>query len=1281
MRRFVRFVTAYSICALLTICSVRITQAQTSRVRPLITQAVNESRLQTLRGNIHPLARPAFDQGAAPADLPMERMLLVLNRSAAQDAALDTLLAAQQDPGSPQYHKWLSPQEFGDQFGVSDQDIQTIKSWLQSHGLEVTRVANGRNVVEFSGIASQVEEAFHTEIHKYVVNGVEHWANSNDPQIPTALNAAVAGVATLHNFAKKSQAISAGQTFEAEAGARPEFTSGTVHALAPADYATIYNINPLFQAGINGAGVTIAVVARTNITVSDITSFRSTFGLTANAPQIIVNGPDPGNAGGSEEAEAVLDTSWAGATAPGATIRVVVSKTTNTTDGVDLSEQYIIDNNLGDVMTESFGDCEAHYSQGSAAFYSSLAKQAASQGITYAVASGDSGAEGCDSPSSTAATSGVSVNILSSTPYTVAVGGTQFNENTQNSSYWATGNNATTEASALSYIPEDVWNESCTVAQCGRTSAGLWSSGGGASIFFPKPSWQTGVAGIPNDGMRDVPDVSMTAAGHDAYLLCLDGSCTPNSRGRIQFQGYSGTSAATPSFAGIVALVVQRTGVRQGQVTNVLYTLAARQSPASCNGSSVAGLPAATCIFNDVTMGNNAVPGETNYGSSSALYQAGVAYDQTTGLGSVNATNLINAWTGGGTPVMVVSPAALTFTAQTIGFSQTLQVNVSNTGTGNLYLSPVITQSANDFSYGKTCGTIVAGGSCQLSVTFLPVAAGVRTGTLVVRSTDGSLVQSVALTGTGVATATQSFTSTTLSFGAQKVLTPGNPQAVTITNSTTQTFSPGALAIAGANPEDFAKFSTCPASLSPGMNCTVYVAFTPLLAGDRVASIAVPLAAGGQQSIQLRGTGTLTGLFEIVNSLTGKVLDVTGGSGQDGTLVQQYSLDGMPQQQWQFFPVAGGSFEIRNWGTGKVLDVMGVSSADGALVQQWSYLGGSNQQWDLVPVDDVHYKIVNRLSGKVLDVVAGSRADGTQVQQWTYFGDAQQLWVLVPVTSYTISNGLSGDVLDVVGGSAAAGTSIDQATASGAREQQWQLLPAGGGYYAILNTQTGRALDVRGVSSANGAQIQEYDYLATANQQWQLVPVSVTGTAINFKIVNRFSGKALDDTGYSTASGTLIQQWDYLGGTNQQWQLSPVVFYTVVNRLSSAVLDVTGGSLADGTGIQQWAPDGFQQQQWQFVPVAGGSFAIVNNLTSKALGVRGSSTADGAAIEQSGYSGSQSQQWQLISIGEGYYAITNSFSGKVLDVTGISTANGASIQQWDYLGGNNQQWQLIPVTN
>jgi hypothetical protein len=612
--------------------------------QPLITQAIDESQLTTLKGNTHPLARPQYDLGVAPASLPMERMLLVLKRSPEQEFALRKLLDDQQDRNSPSYHKWLTPEEFGKQFGPTDADMQTITAWLQSHGFQVG-TTKGRTVLEFSGSASQVQEAFHTTIHKYLVNGEQHWANASDPQIPTALTPAVAGVLTLHNFLKKPQIHLSKQPVAAKLvpGKRKHdltFSDGK-NGLGPDDFATIYN-SPAFNEGASGVGVTIGIVGRSNLFNSgqDIDDFANVF-LCCGRFSIVLNGPDPGDLGGGEEAEATLDTTWSGAAAPGAIADLVVSATTNTTDGIDLSEVYIIENNLADVMSESFSSCEAQTTSADAAGISALAEQAATQGITYFVSTGDNGAEGCDDQDSeTIATGTISVNVLASTAFNVAVGGTVFNENGQTSTYWSSTNNSYF-GSALSYIPEDVWNDSCE-SPC--SDPNIWAGSGGASIYVSKPSWQSGVTGIPSDNARDLPDVSLTAASHDPYLLCLEGSCVPNAQGEFYIYFVGGTSASAPSFAGIMALVDQQMGGRQGAANYVIYRLAATETWSNCNGSSTSGLPASTCIFNDITVGNNAVPGEVNYGQSNADYQAGVGYDLATGLGSVNIMNLVNQW-------------------------------------------------------------------------------------------------------------------------------------------------------------------------------------------------------------------------------------------------------------------------------------------------------------------------------------------------------------------------------------------------------------------------------------------------------------------------------------------------------------------------------------------------------------------------------------------------------------------------------------------------------------
>lgn len=686
--------------------------------RPLITDAIDESHLATLKGNTHALARPEFDLGTADPNLPMQRMLLVLKRSDPQEVALRKLLDDQQDKHSPNYHRWLTPDKFGRQFGPTDADMQTITSWLQSHGFEVGST-KGRSVLEFSGTAAQVEEAFHTPIHKYLVNGEQYWANATDPQIPSALTPAVTGIKTLHNFLKQPLVVLVEKYIPAKlvAKSRPQFTGTTgLHALTPSDYQTIYKAP---KNSVGGTGVTIAVIGRNDLYNGgqDVTDFRNILALCCgNAPTIVVNGPDPGDAGGSEEAEATLDASWSGALAPYANIDFVVSGSTNTTDGIDLSELYIIENNLAPIMTESFGTCEAAVTSSDAQGTSLLAEQAAAQGISYIVSAGDTGAEGCDNLGETTAVGGISVNVLASTPFTVAVGGTMFNEHGQDATYWGTNNPDL--GSALSYIPENAWNETCTT-QCQPGQPPLAAGAGGASIYFSKPSWQSGVTGTNDDTVRDIPDISLTAAAHDPYLLCLGGSCQPNSQGEIYFAAASGTSAAAPSFASAMALVDQAGNYgRQGAPNYILYRLAAAQQTAgtACNASNTSSLPNAACTFNDVTSGNNSVPGETGY--PAGAYSAATGYDLASGLGSLNVGNLVNNWNS-----VTFNPTTTTFdlngntTAITITHGQAVNVAAavapttgSTTPTGDviLYTANVLAPSTLDLfhlSSGQSSGS------------------------------------------------------------------------------------------------------------------------------------------------------------------------------------------------------------------------------------------------------------------------------------------------------------------------------------------------------------------------------------------------------------------------------------------------------------------------------------------------------------------------------------------------------------------------------------------------
>ena len=577
--------------------------------RDRLAARIDDRSRTALAGNRHPLARREFDLGRVAPDTRMERMTLVLLPDETQRQAMEDLLQEQQDPQSALYQHWLSPEELGAQFGVSQNDLAGIVSWLEGSGFQVETAPANRRWLVFSGTAGQVESAFHTEIHAFGVNGKAHQANITDPEIPSALASLVGGVVSLHDFVAKPQ--------HAGWPSALEFTTGAAHYLSPSDFATIYDVAPLYSAGTAGTSQAIAVIGRSNVAMQDIRTFRATFGLPASDPAIIVNGKDPGVVSQDEEMEAELDVEWSGAIARNAGIELVVSKSTGTTDGIVLSAEYIVDQNLAPVVSLSFGNCENALGSAGNQFWNSLWQQAAAQGMTVLVAAGDSGAAGCDDPSAATSSGGHAVNGLCSSPYSTCVGGTQFSDTANPALFWSPANSAGAYGSALSYIPEAAWNES------GLAAGGedLWAGGGGPSAIYTKPSWQTG-AGVPAANHRYLPDVALASAIHDAYMMCVSG----------QMYSVSGTSAAAPSFAGLMALTAQRRGGRLGTVNPVLYALAGLQAR---GGSSV---------FHDVTTGSNSVPGLTGN-------NAGVGYDSVTGLGSVDANLLVTNW-GAGTTVV-----------------------------------------------------------------------------------------------------------------------------------------------------------------------------------------------------------------------------------------------------------------------------------------------------------------------------------------------------------------------------------------------------------------------------------------------------------------------------------------------------------------------------------------------------------------------------------------------------------------------------------------------------
>ncbi len=598
-----------------------------------IAVPVDPNKSVIVRGSVHPQAREPFDQGLVEPSFPLPYVVIMLKQSGPQQAALQQLLAGQHDPASPQYRRWLTPEQYGNRFGVSQTDLDKILAWLGSAGFKVRDTARGRDWIAFSGTAAQVQAALHTEVHRYTVNGEKHFAIASDPSVPAALEPVIAGFMGLHDFYPKPAK-----------SPRPAYTVGDgSHTLAPGDLATIYDISQLYAQGLDGTGQTIAIVGQTQLAPSDIQAFRSTFGLGAQKIQTILTGTDPGT-NSDALGEADLDLEWAGSIARNASFLYVYSADAT---GAAI---YAIDQNLAPVISESFGTCEANIPSSLVAAFETEAQKANALGITWLVSSDDQGAAGCDY-GATVASLGLAVSFPASIPEVTAVGGTEFNEE---GSYW-NGNNLAFGGSALSYIPEMAWNDTAY-------GAGLSATGGGVSVLYKKPAWQSGV-GVPNDGARDVPDLSMDASNdHDPYNVYTGG----------QWELIGGTSAATPVFAGVVALLNQRLSSNgqpgAGNMNTALYKMA-QSSPN---------------VFHDIVVGNNIVPcaaGTPDCSNGQFGYSTTTGYDLVTGLGSVDAYNLVVNWQGAPAGQMsLVSMSPVSATAEGAAF--TLTINGSNFAAG-----------------------------------------------------------------------------------------------------------------------------------------------------------------------------------------------------------------------------------------------------------------------------------------------------------------------------------------------------------------------------------------------------------------------------------------------------------------------------------------------------------------------------------------------------------------------------------------------------------------------
>jgi pseudomonalisin len=700
----------------------------------MVKSPVDRSDRTTLRGHHPSWANGQNEIGPVSADLPLESLTIVLARPANRQQAFDQFVKDQQNPASPDFHHWLTPAEIGQRFGVSSHDIAAIKSWLESEGLHLDSVASSLTRIRFSGNAAAVSSAFGAEMRYYQVNDEKRIAISSDPQIPSALAAIIQSVTGLYNVkirplhrVSAPQVVQNQTTAQTNASASPDgnFTcSGSpCNFVLPGDFAVIYNLNPVYANNIHGEGQSIAIVGRANVNPADITNFQMRAGLAQVAPITIVppNGVAPPPAAtttkpSGDQFEATLDVTRAGSVATGATIKLIVSADSATVSGLDVATEFAIDTTPlpAQIMSISFGSCE----QGNAAgvhFWDNLFQQAAAEGISVFVSSGDGGAAECDNQFTTPpATQIASPNDICSSSFSTCVGGTEFADTTNPSMFWGASNGSGL-SSALSYIPEGAWNEPTTSSGSFQIAA----TGGGVSTVIPTPSYQTGVGvPVPSTG-RYTPDISFSSSLHDGYFACVaasGSSCVGTSS--FSFTVFGGTSAAAPSMAGIAALLNQSAGGAQGNLNPMLYQLAANTSLNVFNDVTPASSGVSNCDVGTPSMCNNSLPGPSSLTGGLAGFSVGTGFDLATGLGSINVANLLANWKASTVVTGDFTISSPTQT-QTIAAGQSANFAIALTTQGAA-LSSAVTFSASNLPTNATASfspTSIGAGATSGSTT------------------------------------------------------------------------------------------------------------------------------------------------------------------------------------------------------------------------------------------------------------------------------------------------------------------------------------------------------------------------------------------------------------------------------------------------------------------------------------------------------------------------------------------------------------------------------------
>jgi len=866
-------------CTTLALCASTLASAQntSARPQPRITAPIDSSSRVVLAGSRSPRAAAADDLGAVTSSLQLHGISLVFNRSAIQQSALDALVAAQQNPASPLYHQWITPDQYAAQFGVADSDIAAAESWLEQQGFAIDSVSRSHNRILFSGTAAQVASAFGAPLHYYLAPATalqpaqKHFAPSADLTLPSALASSVLAIGNLSDFHLLPHIVRAPQA------AQPRFTSSATgnHYLTPGDLATIYDITPAYNSGYTGSNQSIAVIGQSAVSLTDIANFQNAVGIAGKTP-IVMLIPDTGvstTVADGDEAESDLDLEYSSTIAKGAQVYFVYTGNSKSYGAFD-AISYAIDQKIAPIISSSYGDCEPNLGQSSYDQYNADLEQAAAQGQTVVSAAGDDGSTDCYGEyKSTQQTQNeqLAVDFPASSQYVTGVGGTEFpsaDVASGNNTYFDAQSSSDIISSAKSYIPEMVWNDDAAAASSGCPGTDcepLSSGGGGVSIFTTQPTWQSGTVGgvvIATPGHRMVPDIAMTASPYNAPLAfctsdktfwasgqtssCSDGLRDGSSTGVLTVGG--GTSFEAPVFSGLVAIINQaKNSTGQGVVNPTLYSLAATSAYATA--------------FHDVTSGGNQCLSGATYCASPGTtdYAAVTGYDEASGLGSIDFFKLLNAWPN-------ITTSSLLSTSTTLTAATTTPAS----GAADAITITVTSLVANSAAPSGSISLSVDGGTA----TSLPLTSGI---------------------------ATYSFSSTTAGSHTLTATYSGDTLFATSTGSIT-------LTVTSAPAGTFALTASAPTvTVAPGSTASGTLTITPSggFTGTVSLTASAPTLADGcvvisPTSASVTGTAAATATYAIYTSSTACT---AAGAARPGSTKAVADNPRRPLSPWKHVPL------------------------------------------------------------------------------------------------------------------------------------------------------------------------------------------------------------------------------------------------------------------------------------------------------------------------------------------------------------------------------------------